>query len=275
MKTEFFQSLGLTKSEIRVYLTLLSKGQCDARTIYHQSAVPFGKIYTILYSLENHGLVKVQNSRPKKFLAVEPEIAIKSLLEFKEKEMQSNIQSLFNQAAKVVEELKQTYPAKIDRGLFWSVAMGMENGFTLFKNVLNEAKRDVLIYSNMATLQKEFNEFDGEGLTKILGRDIERLLKNVGKNIKMKILPGSGDPNVIVKNIQNTNFTLPRGCEVRITPFITVSFILIDGEKVLFDVKNPIAPDEHLAVIYIWEKNLGKALKDKFDRMWTNAKQLK
>jgi sugar-specific transcriptional regulator TrmB len=276
MKTEFFQSLGLNNSEIRVYLALLSKGQSDARTIYRQASVPFGKIYDLLYSLENRGLVRVQYSRPKKFLAVEPKIAIKSLIDSLIESKEKELQSLFNQAAKIEEDLTQICPVKTDKGLFWSVAMGMENGIALFNNILNEAKREVLMCLDLAIMQKEFNELGPEKCAKTLVKEMEHLLNNIGKNVMIKILlEGKKSSNMIVSTIQNTNFAPPRNCELRITSSVIRSFVLIDGEKILLDVKNPIAPNEHLAAIYIWEKSLGKALKDNFEMMWKNARPIR
>ena len=54
---EILQELGLTQREIRVYLALLELGSTTTGSIIKRSEVPNSKIYEILESLQNKGLV--------------------------------------------------------------------------------------------------------------------------------------------------------------------------------------------------------------------------
>ena len=70
---EILQELGLTKREIRVYLALLELGLTTTGPIIKKSKVPNSKIYEVLESLQNKGLISwVIKGKTKYFQASSP-----------------------------------------------------------------------------------------------------------------------------------------------------------------------------------------------------------
>lgn len=266
---DFLQSLGLTNSEIQIYLALLAKGSCDAREVHRQASVPFGKVYDILYCLERKRLVIVKNTRPKRFEAVEPRLALKNLLECKEKEMQH----LFAQAARVEEELKQVYLVKSDKSIFWDVGIGLDESANLVKSVFQEVEDDVLVYSSLATLEAFSTHLEGEHL-RTTRTNFQGIFSVIDKNIGFRVLLGTRKPLNGLSGLRKNLYLsqLPRQGSIRLTPVITGAFILIDSEKVILDLRNPSEPSEHQATIYIWEKVLGKVMQNHFESMWRTAR---
>lgn len=57
-------------------MTLLSMGIAEAREIYKKAKIPYGRVYSVLGALSEKGLVEIQDSRPKKFMPVEPRIGL-------------------------------------------------------------------------------------------------------------------------------------------------------------------------------------------------------
>jgi sugar-specific transcriptional regulator TrmB len=279
MKDEFFQSVGLTNSEIKVYLAMLASGSSEARPICNLSSVPFGKIYDILYSLEHKGLVKVQNSSPKKFMAVEPQLGIKTLIEAKEKE----VQSLYEQVTSVENELMHIYREKSSDSIFWSVAMGIDEGQRLLQNVLKEAKHEVLVYEDMEFMNKIGENYWHlrtrlKGQKKktdiVLKQEIKIFQELFKRDIKIRILLGGIKKTVIANILEENDSIIPQMCDIRTTTHIAGSFILIDNMKVLLFLQKPIDPTERMAVIYLWRKDLGNELKQDFERLWKNGEIL-
>ncbi|MFQ6062532.1 MAG: TrmB family transcriptional regulator, partial [Methanosarcinales archaeon] len=80
---EKLRSLGLSSYEVKAYLTLLKLDVSDANKIAIRAKIPTGRIYNILNSLTEKGLIRVQESRPRKYSCVEPHIVIQRLLERK------------------------------------------------------------------------------------------------------------------------------------------------------------------------------------------------
>jgi sugar-specific transcriptional regulator TrmB len=74
--------LGLHLNEAKAYKALVTLGQSTAKRIADLSGVPRSKVYDVLYSLEDQGLVrKVLGSDPTEFSAYPPKEAIPLLLE--------------------------------------------------------------------------------------------------------------------------------------------------------------------------------------------------
>ena len=84
MDTRALERIGLTKSEIAVYLALLRLGQTTAGPIVDESRVTRSKIYDILERLRQKGLVStITRNQTKQFSAASPQ-ALVDYLEKKE-----------------------------------------------------------------------------------------------------------------------------------------------------------------------------------------------
>jgi sugar-specific transcriptional regulator TrmB len=68
-----FRELGLTINETKVYEVLLRLGKTTASQVSKESQVPYGRIYTVLESLEEKGLVRVLPEETKKYVPSDPE----------------------------------------------------------------------------------------------------------------------------------------------------------------------------------------------------------
>jgi len=66
------KELGLTENEAKAYETLLRLGKTSAGHISKESGVPYGRIYNVLESLEEKGLVKVVPEKTKKYVPSDP-----------------------------------------------------------------------------------------------------------------------------------------------------------------------------------------------------------
>jgi len=87
-----YSELGLTSNETKVYETLLRLGKSAAGHISKESQVPYGRIYNVLASLEEKGLIKVLPEDTKKYIPADPQklhdiidVRIKNLMEIDNK----------------------------------------------------------------------------------------------------------------------------------------------------------------------------------------------
>ena len=60
---------------------------------------------------------------------------------------------------------------------------------------------------------------------------------------------------------------------VRVTSHATNSFDVIDGEKVLLKICNPVNLSEYFAAIYVWQKKFAAELHRKFHQMLDEAEE--
>ncbi len=114
-----FEEFGLTRNEAKAYEMLIKFGKSGAGEISKESGVSYSKIYNILDSLMNKGLVQIIPEKSKKFIPTNP----RAIVDFLKKK-----QERLNKAIEEAEKLKQFYsedknPIIIDfgRGGFYKI----------------------------------------------------------------------------------------------------------------------------------------------------------
>lgn len=259
------EEFGLTRYESKAYLTLLSMGTSDARKLSSQSGLPFGRIYDVLSSLESKGLVEKQASRPKKFLAVRPKLALKKLLNLRTEEMKQLVQ----RAGKVEDELNILFTKTPAENLFWSVAVG-DKTMQSYLEKLAQARKELLTYVEVHPKSMHSKEDEVTEFLKVLSKLVE-------KEVTVKLLIGCKDITALEKIVpQATSFIgLLDGVQVKAIQTISNPFDVIDEEKVQLKVRNPAKPEEYFASIYVWQKEFATELRKKFNEMWKEAKKFK
>lgn len=99
------QALGLTVYEARVYLVLVGNSRCKALDVAARAEVPRQKIYEVLDSLADKGLVEVVQDRTKLFSAIEPGLALANYLTRRSQLMQQQWVEQSRLAGALVEDL--------------------------------------------------------------------------------------------------------------------------------------------------------------------------
>lgn len=258
------EKFGLSNYENKVYMTLMEIGLSDARTISTQSKVPYGRIYDVLDSLSSQKIIIEQNGRPKQYLAVEPGIVLENLI----KSQKQKLDQLSKDSEITLQKLNRLYEAKPKEKLVWKVAIG-DDLYDSYIDLIQEARREFLGYV-------EINEasFQNHEESNLYLRVFEKLAT---KGVKVKILVGVEDEGILETLIESNpdliNF-LGR-FELRTTSILTYPFTILDSEKVILKVVNPIMPTEMLAGIYLWQKDLALTLLEKFDSLWNSSKPIK
>jgi sugar-specific transcriptional regulator TrmB len=260
------EMLGLSNYESRAYLTLLSTGIRTAKEIANESKIPFGRVYDVLSSLEDKGLAERQESRPKKFVAKEPKIALNNLLKMKRAELQT----LTTKAAVIEEKLSKLQTTKPEDSLFWSVALG-EKAISRYIEKISEAEKELQTILNVRVAARIPRKEIIENLIATI-----KLLTESGVSVQILlsgITPGSLEEKYLASIAHF--FVLLDRAEVKRIHLTPTAFDIIDGEKILLKVMNPVKPDEFFAWIFVWQKKFAMELKPKFHELWNNATDLK
>ncbi len=232
-----FEEIGLTKNESRVYETLLKFGKLTSTEVSAKSGAPYGRIYDILGSLANKGLVVIIPDKIKKFIATSPDELIK-IVEEKEKALR-NIKEK-------TKELKQFYEQREsdvveiaygDKG-FWKLADKTIESNDYSYSIKWDSK---IKFGSLETTKKKIRK----------GIDIKHLVrfdKETKKNIKkwFKINP----------NIQQIN---NKG----------VAMSIVDDSEVM------IGLIKSNTTLLIRDKPFAKIMKDLFLAKYKNAKDIK
>ncbi|AAK42255.1 TrmB family transcriptional regulator [Saccharolobus solfataricus] len=71
------RKLGFSVYEAKVYLTLLNLCNSTMKELSENAEIPYQKVYEVVKSLEDKGLVRVIEGRPKKVKLIDPSISLK------------------------------------------------------------------------------------------------------------------------------------------------------------------------------------------------------
>ena len=120
-----FSEFDLTKNEGKVYETLVKFGKLSASEVSSKSGVPYGRVYDVLESLVNKGLVEIVPEKTKKFVPADPVFLINFIKE-KEKRLQKAKEQVKD--LKKFYEIKEKNPIIIGEGkkAFWKIADEMK-----------------------------------------------------------------------------------------------------------------------------------------------------
>jgi len=135
---EAFETLGLTRTEAKVYMALVGLGKTDARTIWKNSGVVRQNIYRILAELEGKGLVEKILNAPTAYRALPIQDAFAILLKTKAheyKRIEKKIKELLN--IQKVKHEKKTIAREYE---FTLVATKRQSLYRLGKTMENTTK---------------------------------------------------------------------------------------------------------------------------------------
>ncbi|HRZ85441.1 MAG TPA: helix-turn-helix domain-containing protein [Candidatus Paceibacterota bacterium] len=148
-KTEILNEAGLTNWESRAFISLIELGETTTGPLVEKSKIPQSKIYSILESLINKGLVSyVLKGKIKYFQASNPE---KIYLMYKERE---------NKIKKEVERLASFKKGEKEKTIV-NVFEGMKAIRLINSELIQKAKKgeEFYGYSEGIGYSKEINEF--------------------------------------------------------------------------------------------------------------------
>ena len=256
---ELLKTIGLNKYESAAYLQIINLGVGEASEIYKEAQIPFGKIYEVLTSLEQLNLIEVQNSRPKKYRAINPEIAYEKFLNNQKNNYDNKINNISKNLSIIKKEIMKDFDKTLIEKKFWKSAIEDE-ALDLMEASFAETKEELIIFTTLGnTHNKKF-----EQRVPIMINLIEKLLKN---KIKVRTLIKKEDLiffDTYSKTIKDYN-----NLQVKCTrQTIKNSFFLIDGKEVLFPIENPVEEDQILGIIKIEDKELINRLYKHFNQLW-------
>ncbi|MDD5651260.1 MAG: helix-turn-helix domain-containing protein [Candidatus Nanoarchaeia archaeon] len=251
MNTQILEEIGLTKTEIKIYLTLLKLGQTTTTQIVRKAEIHASKVYEFLDKLIQKGLVSyVIKSNKKYFTASDPSF-LKEFL----REKQNKIKEQENEIQKILPELKNIKKLGEDT-IHSEIYEGLRGIKSVYEKIL-------------LTLQKDETQYI-IGAPRIGNELIEGFLldwhkKRIKKGIKCKYIYDSNVQDY-GKVREEMLFT-----EVRYLPKNIISPMWIEIFKdyvVIGHIK------ERNAVLFlIHDKEIAKGYLDYFNLIWKVSKK--
>ncbi|MFC1696839.1 helix-turn-helix domain-containing protein [Nanoarchaeota archaeon] len=241
MNKKILEEIGLTKSEINVYLSLLELGSSSTGKIVDKSKVASSKIYEILDKLMQKGLASfIIKSGVKYFEAAPPERIMDYM---KEKETKFNEQKQELKQILPELELKQKLAKYKSEATIYKGIKGMETAYFNALKLL-KANEEVLVIgapSRSKAMNRFFIKFNKE---------------RAKRKIKMRIIyneAARGDERTLNNPLS----------EIKYTPEITPASIDIFNDRVIIspEAKEPLS-------IVIDSKEVAESFRVQFEKSW-------
>ncbi len=261
------RDLGLSEYEARAYRALLRTGPTTAKELSRASDVPMGRIYDVLNSLEQYSLVRSQAaSRPKKYVAVEPDTALDRLLADKRSELDEKAAQYESIVDELADELETAEPIE---GQFWTAAVGLDESVDLLLERLASADDSIIMVAGQSSIRFDLGDVGdrvAEELEEALERDVSISLLMSPELVDT--LPPSVGQRYTERLADHPEFS------VRISENLSGTFDLMDDTEVCIEVPNPLDPDEAFAMIDLKDPDFAGNVRSVFEPRWEAAEPL-
>src|SRR3989344_606285 len=246
------RELGLDNYESKALSVLLSE-KANLRQLSDKAKIPFGKVYSVVKSLKEKGLVKESNSRPKLiYVDNDSEIIYKLLEERREKEMQIS--------ARLKRLASEIDLSKGQETKFFQVGTSNEDNKKIQLRTFGEAKVEVFQILNIHHKPKSNRE------SKTLWE--KEILEAVKRGVIFKsIYPMNAEIPSILKTL---NKKQPDKFQIRKIDTDFVRCDIIDHDKVMIKL---VQQDQLQfgGILFIENEKLNNNLRKIFNELWEHA----
>ena len=262
------RDLGLSEYEARTYRSLLRTGPTTAKELSRVSDVPMGRIYDVLNGLEQHSLVRSQTaSRPKKYVAVESDVALDRLLSERKRDLEAKARQYESVVDELSDELDGAGPVE---ETFWTAAVGAEETVDLMVERFSVAEERIVVVGG----GDPSPQFDLGDVGQRVG---EKLVDALDRGVSVSVLlhPDivAGVPEEVRRQYER-RLGSREAFAVRTAESVSGSFNLIDDDEVTIEVPNPLDPGEAFAMIDLKDPEFVADVHEVFEPRWERADPL-
>ncbi len=155
MKTmeESLRGLGFNQYESRVYLSLLQHGPLTASEVSSKAKIPRPRVYDVLESLADRGIVLVSPGRPNRFKAVDAN----TLVEILKKEERERLEKKFQKYERIKQEISGVAPKDKAGGENVWLLKGEKAVHTKIREIIDNSKEEIIIAGNKNSIARKLS----------------------------------------------------------------------------------------------------------------------
>lgn len=261
---ERFEALGLTNYEARALCHLVEHGDRTGPDLSRETGIPMGRVYDTLNVLVERGVAVTRGGRPRVFSCA-PLAAIPGRLMAHSKRRLQVLEKGIEQHAAVLEEaLSQLAPAAVG-ATGHGLRLGEQAAREFLVEATHAARGDVIAYLAFASIQDDdLQIFDAFRGAVIRGVHTRVLLRERDVDYLMATPYVAAVLDAMLPHLGAT-------LQVRLTGDDSIPFSVLDSERVVIGVQNPVLPDRYFAVVHVDDATFAAQLRERFDDLWHTA----
>ena len=280
---EFLSSANLSTYEINAYILLLQSNKIlKAREISNNSNVPYGRIYEVLETLRENGMIEIIESRPKKYKVLPLNTGLFNLINHHSIENKRKEIFLYNQARNLESTFynSNAFIRNETSKIFWSTVYGKYSIGYVYNKHLKELQEELLMIGfidNNTIKILPSSKIVFRGIKEAINRGVEvKFLwsfeydeRTLTEEQKAKNKRLYGELSSKLKELFNLS-TNTSGFEMKIIhKKIPFYYDIFDRKRIILKLQNPLKSWQIFACINVIDINLAKELRDKFNYIWS------
>ncbi len=252
---------GLTKTQAKIYITILALGVASASEIAALSKIRREEIYRIIPKLEKQGIVTRKLKTPRKFSAIKPEKATQLLTRTKLKTMKEEIDKLDEKKVSLASKLKTIeLPIQLDDPSI-DVISKHDNVIMKLMEMAKNAKRQIDAIVTFEELKIAYMNHP------------KKLRERLLKRVKMRMITESHELDAFTKEsiqLSKANNNLIELRQVEKLPF---HLLIVDDKEAMWGELKPKNQNPQS----LWTNDLTQIaiLKMFFESLWQNSSSIR
>jgi len=236
---ESLRDLGLTEYEAKVYAALAKIASGTASDIHIVSGIPRSAVYGALRRLEERGAIEVQSSKPMRYRAVPPEIALGKL--------KDNFIAESEDALASLKEIYQTQRIEAREEAIWTIS-GVKNVSDKVIEMVRGAENDIIFaasYPSFHEIAKTYPIFEN-----VKGE----IINKIGEGVTVRVTGSRSE------GLEEITKDIP-GAQIRAFPAdkstASGGILIVDGKEVLIAIMSENADTGMYDLMAIYTGGVG------------------
>ncbi len=262
--TALLEEIGLTLHERKSLVTLMIFGVADAAVLCREGGIPTSKVYRAMEKLAQLGLVEIQPTRPKMYVALAPEAVTQRVVAIARERADR-----FATGAGELQLLLASLPGRVrGKHLFVDLAMGTESHVKRHLAHLATARKRILSYMERTDLDA-IDQVVDDGFP-ILRRIARNATEQKVRHQAVFGFSYQTAPRLI-------EFLRKHAAEIRHLTGVRYSgelghpFHVIDEDIVILPLDHPFIPEGRFASLLVRDHELASSLAAGFEELWRKA----
>jgi DNA-binding response OmpR family regulator len=254
------ENFGLTKTQAKIYITLIASGVASASEIAKLSKIRREEVYRLIPELEKRGMITRRLEVPRTFSATSPETTIQMLTETKLNTMKEEIEKLKQKQTELTSKLKTvTLPTKQED---CTIEVITQNGKinSRLANMIENAGEQIEI---MAPLQDLL----------IIFADYPKKNRANSKSAKTRIITEKHEQRELINNLMQLTQANKNNVEIELTEKLPYNLLITDDKEALW--KGDHTTNKNTQIFWTDDPTQITILKTSFENIWRKSSKQK
>jgi len=248
---------GLTKTQAKIYVTLVSLGVASASEVAALSKIRREEVYRIIPELEKRGIISRKLQTPRKFAVANPETAIEILTKTKLEAMRDEIDKVERKRTEIVSKLK-AIELPVEQNVASIEVISQRNqAYARLTEIAQNASKYLDIAAKL------------ENLILVYSNRSKNITDRIIKKVKMRVITENHGFEGLAKELVTASEANGNPVELRFVERLPFSLIIADDTEAMWGEGQPATED--FPVFWANDPTQIAILKMSFENLWNES----